>query len=120
MQSSRAKTLFSCVWSTVIGFTFVSARLHAEGPIAGLGPIGEVVKHPGTYQFTEGPAFDGSRWLYFSDIPANRIMRLDTTQNGATPEVFVEPSGMCNGLMIDGEGKLLGCRMEPVSWSLLM
>jgi gluconolactonase len=90
----------------------IGEKLRAESPIDGLGPIGEVVKLRGKYQFTEGPAYDGSRYLYFSDIPANRIMRLDTTVKDGEPEVFIEPSGMCNGLMIDGEGKLLGCRME--------
>lgn len=90
----------------------LSASAQADGPIAGIGPTGEVIKHPGSYSFVEGPAYDGVRYLYFTDIPANRIMRLDTTQSNAEAEEFIKPSGMCNGLMIDGDGKLIGCRME--------
>jgi gluconolactonase len=93
-------------------FVFSSAASQAESPIAGIGPTGPVVKLPGQYDFTEGPAYDGSRFVYFTNIPASRIMRFDTTTPDVAPEVFVEPSMMCNGLMIDGAGKLIACRME--------
>jgi gluconolactonase len=68
---------------------------------------GEVKKVHGGFVFTEGPAYDGKH-LYFTDIPNNRIMRTDLKGN---LETFLEPSGKCNGLIIDGKGKLLACRM---------
>jgi len=59
------------------------------------------------FSFTEGPAFNGTH-LYFTDIPNNRIMRTDLQ---GTLEVFMEPSGNCNGLMFDGKNRLIACRM---------
>ena len=70
---------------------------------------GSVRKVQEGFQFTEGPAYDGREFLYFTDIPNNRIMRTDL-KGGL--EIFIEPSGRCNGLMIDGEGKLIACRMD--------
>ncbi len=85
---------------------------------AALPVTGEVTKVHGGFQFTEGPAYDGGKWLYFTDIPAQRIHRTD----GKVLEVFEERSGMANGLMFDGKGRLLVCRMagqlaavDPVS-----
>jgi gluconolactonase len=97
-----------CSW---LGCGWLASTL-AGDPIPGIGPVGPTVKVAGNFQFTEGPAYDGARYLYFSDIPANRILRWDTTHPSQVPEVFLEPSGMCNGLMLDGQGHLLGCRME--------
>jgi gluconolactonase len=59
------------------------------------------------FKFTEGPAFDGKH-LYFTDIPNNRIMRTDLQ---GKLEVFLEPSGNCNGLKFDSRGRLIACRM---------
>lgn len=72
----------------------------------GAGPVKKV--HDG-FQFTEGPAYDGQKFLYFTDIPNNRIHRTDL-KGGL--EVFLEPSGKCNGLMLDGKGTLIACRMD--------
>jgi gluconolactonase len=98
--------------STFVLTVFSFTAIRAESPMVGIGPTGPVVKLPGQYDFTEGPAYDGTRYVYFTNIPASRIMRFDTMKPDVEPEVFMEPSGMCNGLMIDGAGKLLGCRME--------
>ncbi|XZE43746.1 SMP-30/gluconolactonase/LRE family protein [Pirellulaceae bacterium SH467] len=70
------------------------------------GPVKKV--HDG-FQFTEGPAYDGKKYLYFTDIPNNRILRTDLIGG---LEVFLEPSGKCNGLMLDGKGTLIACRMD--------
>jgi gluconolactonase len=69
---------------------------------------GKVQKLNGGFQFTEGPAFDGKH-LYFTDIPNNRIMRTDL---GTGVEIFLEPSGHCNGLAFDGKKQLIACRMD--------
>ena len=69
---------------------------------------GKVTKVHGGFQFTEGPAYDGKH-LYFTDIPNDRIMRTDLKGN---LETFLEACGHCNGLMIDGNSKLIGCRID--------
>lgn len=70
--------------------------------------VGKVVELFGGFKFTEGPAYDGKH-LYFTDIPNNRIMRTDLK---GSLETFMEPSGHCNGLMFDGNGLLIACRMD--------
>ena len=55
------------------------------------------------FQFTEGPLWvDGG--ILFSDIPANTIYRWSP---GGGVEVFRSPSQKSNGLVLDGEGRLL-------------
>ncbi len=84
------------------------ASLPAAEPIPGIGPKGEVRKLHGELQFTEGPTWDGQGNLYFSDIPANRIYKVDSA--GAL-SVFLEPSNHTNGLMYH-RGRLLACEMD--------
>jgi gluconolactonase len=56
----------------------------------------------------EGPQWFGDgRYLLFSDIPNNRILRWDDT-SGAT-SVFRCPSNNANGLARDRQGRLLTC-----------
>jgi gluconolactonase len=54
------------------------------------------------FVFTEGPVWRGEGTLLFSDIPADTIYGVDKT-------VFRKPSGMSNGLTLDGEGRLIAC-----------
>lgn len=60
------------------------------------------------FRWAEGPVWiaDG-RYLLFSDIPNNRIMKWDDT-NGET-SVFRYPSNYSNGLGRDRQGRLLTC-----------
>lgn len=59
------------------------------------------------FQFTEGPVWvDRENCLLFSDIPANRIYKLDA-KNRVT--VFKEPSDNSNGLTRDLQGRLIAC-----------
>ncbi|VGO15239.1 Gluconolactonase [Pontiella desulfatans] len=58
------------------------------------------------FQFTEGPASDGNGNLFFTDIRANRIYRMDAA---GKIEVFRENSGGANGLFFDADGNLLAC-----------
>src|SRR5687767_12881028 len=88
---------------TCVGPTWAAEK------IPGIGPVSEVVKVQGNFQFTEGPASDGRGNLYFTDIPANRIYLLDST---GKISVFLEPSNSANGLMINRQGKLFACEME--------
>jgi gluconolactonase len=59
-------------------------------------------------RWTEGPAyFPALRSLVFSDIPRNRMMRLD--ECSGTVSVFREPSNYCNGNTVDRQGRLVTC-----------
>ncbi len=58
--------------------------------------------------WAEGPQWFGDgRYLLFSDIPNNRILRWDET-TGATSD-FRKPSNHANGLARDRQGRLLAC-----------
>jgi gluconolactonase len=58
--------------------------------------------------WAEGPAyFPAGRYLIWSDIPNNRIMRWDET-SGAVSE-FRNPSNYTNGHTVDREGRLVHC-----------
>jgi len=60
------------------------------------------------FRWTEGPVWFGDgRYLLFSDIPNNRIMRWDET-TGKT-SVFRYPANYANGLARDRQGRLLVC-----------
>lgn len=59
------------------------------------------------YKFTEGPALGPDGCIYFTDIPAELILKFDP-ENGETT-TYVEKSGQANGLMFDGNGKLFAC-----------
>ena len=59
-------------------------------------------------RWLEGPAwFAAGRYLVFSDIPNNRLLRYDDC-NGQVA-VFREPSGNANGNTVDAQGRLLSC-----------
>jgi len=59
------------------------------------------------HRFTEGPAVDRNGNVFFSDIPNNRIHKIDT--NGKVT-VFKEDSGGANGLMFGPDGRLYACQ----------
>ena len=59
-------------------------------------------------RWTEGPVYFGDgRYLLFSDIPNNRIMRWDET-TGQT-SIFRQPSNNSNGHTRDRQGRLVSC-----------
>ncbi len=80
----------------------------AGEPIAELGPVGEITKVKGDFQFTEGPTKTPDGSLYFTDIPAESIFKLTTA---GEVELFLKPSGFANGLMYGGRNRLLACQM---------
>jgi gluconolactonase len=60
------------------------------------------------FHWAEGPVWFGDgRFLLFSDIPHNRIVRWDETTGRAS--VFRHPSNNANGLVRDRQGRLLAC-----------
>lgn len=59
-------------------------------------------------RWTEGPAyFPAGRYLVFSDIPNDRVLRWDEC-TGAVG-VFREPAGFHNGHTVDRHGRLVSC-----------
>ena len=59
-------------------------------------------------RWTEGPAyFPGGRYLLFSDIPNDRMLRFDEL-TGAVG-VFRAPAGYSNGNTVDRQGRLVSC-----------
>ena len=60
------------------------------------------------FRWAEGPVyFPAGRYLLFSDIPNNRIMRLSEDDNHLS--VFRAPSMNSNGNTIDRVGRLITC-----------
>ncbi|MFG2053886.1 SMP-30/gluconolactonase/LRE family protein [Micromonospora sp. NPDC048930] len=59
-------------------------------------------------RWLEGPAwFSAGRYLVFSDIPNDRLLRWDET-TGAVG-VFRQPAGYANGHTVDRRGRLVSC-----------
>ncbi|TDD17701.1 SMP-30/gluconolactonase/LRE family protein [Nonomuraea diastatica] len=63
--------------------------------------------HTGT-RWAEGPVyFPAGRFLVWSDIPNDRMLRWDETTDAVG--VFRQPSGYSNGNTLDREGRLITC-----------
>jgi len=59
------------------------------------------------HKFTEGPAVDRDGNVFFSDIPNNRIHKIDTA---GKITVFKDDSGGVNGMMFGPDGRLFACQ----------
>jgi len=70
-------------------------------------PGAKVEKVQGGFQFVEGPAWSPQGFLLFSDIPPEKIVKLDA--DGKTSD-FLHPSGAANGLAFDAKGNLYVCQ----------
>ena len=77
-------------------------------PIPGIGPTGKIVKLHTGFKFTEGPAADRDGNVYFSDIPNERIHKVDAK---GQLSVFREKSNRANGLMVNAKGEIVACEM---------
>jgi gluconolactonase len=87
----------------------VPAAGEADRPIPGIGPAGPVVKLHTNFAFTEGPAEDRDGNVYFSDIPNEKIYKVDA---GGKLSVFREKSNHANGLMLNARGEVVACEMD--------
>lgn len=59
-------------------------------------------------RWSEGPAwFPAGRYVVWSDIPNNRVMRWDETDGSVS--VFRDPSNNTNGNTVDNQGRLVSC-----------
>lgn len=62
------------------------------------------------HQFTEGPAADKDGNIFFVDVPASKIFRIDAATGEVT--TFAEDTGKASGLMFSADGKLFACQIE--------
>jgi gluconolactonase len=59
-------------------------------------------------RWTEGPAyFPAGRYLMFSDIPSDQVLRWDELTGAVA--VFRQPCGYANGHTVDRRGRLISC-----------
>ena len=77
--------------------------------IPGIGPAGPITKLHTGFKFTEGPAADRDGNVYFSDIPNQRIHKVDAD---GKLSVFREKSNHANGLMLNARGEIVACEMD--------
>jgi gluconolactonase len=98
------------------GSRYPDSHLESAKPKVSFGPSGfpafagtSAVERVATgFRWAEGPVyFPAGRYLLFSDIPNNRIMRLSEDDNHLS--VFRQPSMNSNGNTIDRQGRLLTC-----------
>lgn len=60
-------------------------------------------------RWTEGPLYvPAGRYLLFSDIPDDRVLRWDETDGSVS--VFESPAGYANGRTIDRQGRVVACQ----------
>lgn len=59
------------------------------------------------YRFTEGPAVDAKGNVFFTDVPASKIFKID---HAGKVTLFAENTARTNGLMFGPDGRLYGCR----------
>jgi gluconolactonase len=85
----------------------LSTAVSSDDPPKNDAFVHEIVKLHTGFAYTEGPAADAHGNVYFSDIPNNRIHKIDAEGRLST---FLENSEACNGLMIDAQGRLLACQ----------
>ncbi|MSU77756.1 MAG: SMP-30/gluconolactonase/LRE family protein [Gemmataceae bacterium] len=86
----------------------LAGPVHAQ-VIPGIGPKNKVTKLHGNFKFTEGPAADTKGNVYFTDIPDEKIYKVDLE---GKLSVFVEKSNHANGLMFNSKGELVACEMD--------
>lgn len=102
-----SRYLYVMACSVLVVGTLAHAAEPELKPIPGIGPVGAITKLHSGFKFTEGPAADGNGNVYFSDIPNNRIHKVDV---GGKLSTMLENSEGCNGLMVDARGRLIACQ----------
>jgi gluconolactonase len=78
--------------------------------------VGKPVKVATNFKFAEGPAANSSGEVYFTDIPTNRIYRLDHSDSLV---IVYEGTGGGNGLYFDKEDRLYVCEGDTKKISQL-
>ncbi|HZV07402.1 MAG TPA: SMP-30/gluconolactonase/LRE family protein [Gemmataceae bacterium] len=87
-------------------FTYLPAQDEKPERIPGIGPAGPIVKLHTGFKFTEGPAADRNGNVYFSDIPNERIHKVDAD---GKLSIVREKTNHANGLMLNAKGEIVAC-----------
>jgi gluconolactonase len=107
MTRARSVPLAAGLLALAVGLTPAQDK-DKPTPIPGIGPAGPVQKLHTGFKFTEGPAADADGNVYFSDIPNEKIHKIDPA---GKLTVFREMSGKANGLMVNPKGEIVACEM---------
>ena len=98
------------VMLSVMGSLIIGAQNDPAKPAPPTGEIAtweyRIDRVSASHVFTEGPVWSAEGWLYFSDVPNNRIHRFVP---GKGTNVFREEPVGTNGNTIDAQGRLLSC-----------
>ena len=105
----RNLVLLTASW-LILAIALGNAARGGDGDkaIAGIGPTGKIVKLHTGFKFTEGPTPDRQGSVYFSDIPNERIHKVDKDGNLS---IFREKSNRSNGLKVNAKGEIVACEM---------
>jgi gluconolactonase len=106
MFRTRVKAL--ALFALVVGGVS-SAQDKTSDVIAGVGPTGPIKKVHTDFTFTEGPAPGADGVVFFSDIPNEKIHKIDAEGKLTT---FREKSNFANGLMVNAKGEIVACEMN--------
>jgi gluconolactonase len=101
----RTRSIKALVLFAIVSIGTAAAQ---DGAIPGIGPKGPITKAHTGFKFTEGPIGDADSNVYFSDIPNEKIHKIDA-QGGLS--VFREKSNSANGLMVNAKGEIVACEM---------
>lgn len=92
--------------TSIAALLLIFCTLSTHAQLVPKGAVAEKVADG--YKFTEGPALSPDGCIYFTDIPAELILRFDPETGETT--TAKEQSGSANGLMFDDAGDLIVCR----------
>jgi gluconolactonase len=107
MSARKPLLLFALTLSLAwLSFRLLSAADEKPMRIEGIGPAGPITKLHTGFRFTEGPAADRQGNVYFTDIPNQRIHKVDAD---GKLSVFRENSNHANGLMLNAKGEIVAC-----------
>ena len=96
-----ARQFFVAVLTVSLSIAAASVTRAADEngkPIPGIGPTGAPVELAGTFKFTEGPATDKDGVVYFTDVPADKVFKVDP---GNKTSLFRSDTNHANGQMFN-------------------
>jgi gluconolactonase len=110
MRHHRAKTGENAMWEPSLRYPDPNIIV-MDPSFAGMRVLGGIERLAEGCRWSEGPVWFGDgRYLLWSDIPNNRIMRWDE-ETGAV-SVFRKPSNNANGNTRDRQGRLVTCEHD--------
>ncbi|MBI2824836.1 MAG: SMP-30/gluconolactonase/LRE family protein [Planctomycetia bacterium] len=115
-MSARSSTWVIC---TACLATFLVCTVHAATvaaaagtPIPGIGPTGDAVEIDGTFKFTEGPAADAAGVVYFTDVPNNKVYKVEPGNKSA---LVRDNSNRTNGQVFNAAGEIICCQRGGIA-----